>query len=140
MDAIIDTFQLGPEAPDEIYRNSSGPRCFFRMSGEALSKHYDRLHGMSRLNKNLGITLSIVHREKEKLRGYLNWLPWTLTVRYAQLIAADVSVDPNAEVHRTGRHTDRWCFKYELVKEFEVLHYVNLPLTDEEEEDYINRV
>jgi hypothetical protein len=39
---------------------------------EAFSKHYDRLHGMSRFNKTLGVTLSIVHREQEKLRGYLN--------------------------------------------------------------------
>jgi hypothetical protein len=66
MDAIIDTFRLGREAVQEIYRNSSGPRWFFK--GEACAKHYDRLHGMSRLNKKLGVTLSIVHREKEKLR------------------------------------------------------------------------
>jgi hypothetical protein len=95
---------------------------------------------MSRLNKKLGVTLCIVHREKERLRGYLNWLPSTLTERCAQLIAADVSGDPNAEVHRVRRQTDKWCFKYKPVKGFEVPHYVNLTLTDDEEEDYVNRV
>jgi hypothetical protein len=140
MDAIIDTFRLGPDAVGEIYRNASGPRWFFGLSGEAFAKHYDRLHRMSRLNKKLGITLSIVHREREKIRGYLNWLPSTLTEKYAQLIAADVSGDPNAEVHKVGCQTDRWCFKYELVKGFEVPHYVNLTLADDEEEDYSHRV
>jgi hypothetical protein len=140
MDAIIDTFRLGPDTVEEIYRNSSGPKWFFRLRGEAFAKHYDRLHGMSRLNRRLGVTLSIVHREKEKLRGFLNWLPSTLTEKYAQLIAADVSGDPNAEVKRTGYQTDRWCFKYEPVQDYEVPHYVNLTLTDEVEEDYENKV
>jgi hypothetical protein len=140
MDAIIDKFRLGPDAVQEMYRNSSGPRWFFRLSGEAFAKHYDRIHGMSRLNKKLGVTLSNGHREKEKLRGILNWLPSTLTEKYAQLIAADVSGDPSAEIQKMGCQTDRSCFKYEPVKDIEVPHYVNLTLTNDEEEDYENRV
>jgi hypothetical protein len=95
---------------------------------------------MSPSTRHLGGTFSIVHREKEKFRGFLNWLPSTLTERYAQLIAADVSVDPNAEVHRVKRQRDKRCFKYEPVKGFEIPHYVNLTLTDDEEEVYVNRV
>jgi hypothetical protein len=76
------------------------------------------------------------HTEKEKIRGYLNLLPSLLTEKCAQLIAADVSGDHNAEVHRLWCQTDRWCFKYEPVKGFDVPHYVNLKL----EEDYSNRV
>jgi hypothetical protein len=114
-DAIIDTFKLGPDAVQEIYRNSSGPRWFFRLSGEAFAKHYDRLHGMSRLNEKLGVTLTIVHREKEKIHEYLKWLPSILTEKYVQLIATDVSGDPKAKVHRVGCQTDKGCFNYEPV-------------------------
>jgi hypothetical protein len=72
MDAIINTFRLGPDAVQEIYRKSSGPRRFSRVNGEAFAKHYNGLQGMSRLNKTLRVTFSIVHREKEKLHGFLN--------------------------------------------------------------------
>jgi hypothetical protein len=109
MDAIIDTFRLGSDAVEEIYRNSSGPRWFFRLNGAAFAKHSDLLHGMSLFNKTLGVTLSIVHRVKEIFNGLQ-------TERYAQLIAADEFVDPNAEVHRVSRQTNKWCFKYEPVK------------------------
>jgi hypothetical protein len=57
---------------EEIYRNSSGSRWFFRLNGAAFAKPYDCLHGMSRSNKTLEVTPSIVHRAKEKLREYLN--------------------------------------------------------------------
>jgi hypothetical protein len=60
--------------------------------------------------------------------------------QYAQLTAAEVSGDANAEVHRFGRQTDKWCFKYEPVQEFEVPHYANLTLKDEDENDYVNRI
>jgi hypothetical protein len=83
MDAIFDTFRLGPDAVDEIYRNSSGPRWFFRLNGEAFAKHYDRLHEMTRFKNTLEVTRSIIHRENRKLRGYLNWLPSILTERKA---------------------------------------------------------
>jgi hypothetical protein len=95
---------------------------------------------MSRFNKTLEVTISIVHREKEKFRCYLNWLHSTLTAKYAQLIASDLSGDPTTEVYRMGLQTDIWCFKYEPVQEFEIPHYVNLTVTDTGEEDYVNRV
>jgi hypothetical protein len=111
-----------------------------RLTGEAFAKNYDRLHGMSRFNNTLAVTISIVHRENEKLREYLNWLSSTLTEKYAQMIAADMSRDSNAEVYRMGLQTDKWCFKYEPVQCFEIPHYINLTVTDDEEEDYVNRV
>jgi hypothetical protein len=77
---------------------------------------------------------------KEKLRGYLNWLPSTLTEKYAQLIITDVSGDANTKIHRVGHQTDKLCFKYEPVQGFEIPHYFNLILIDEDEEDYVNRV
>jgi hypothetical protein len=67
LDAIKYTFQLGPDVVEETYHNSSGPRWVFRLNGAAFATHYDRPHGMSRFNKTLGVILSIVHREKEKL-------------------------------------------------------------------------
>jgi hypothetical protein len=95
---------------------------------------------MSFFNKTFGVPLSIVHRKKTKLREFFNCLPSTLTEKYAQLVAADVSRDPNAKVHRVGRQTIKWYFKYEPVKGFEIPHYINLTLTNDEEEDYDNRV
>jgi hypothetical protein len=48
--------------------------------------------------------------------------------------------DANAEVYRMRLQTDKWCFKYELVRGFEILHYVSLTLTDEDEGEYFNVV
>jgi hypothetical protein len=70
MDAIIDTFRLGTDAVQKIYHNSSGPRWFFRLTVEAFAKHYDRLLGMSRFNKTLGI---ICHCSQEE--GKTLWIP-----------------------------------------------------------------
>jgi hypothetical protein len=63
-----------------------------------------------------------------------------LTDRFTPLLVADVSGDPNAEVHMTVRQKDKWCFKYEPVQAFEVLHYVNPKLTAEAQGDIVKIV
>jgi hypothetical protein len=88
MDAIINTFRLGLDTVQEIYRNSSAPRWFFRLNGEAFAKHHNRLYWMPKLNKKTwSHTLHCSQREGEA--------PWISQLAF---------IDTDGEVCTADRH------------------------------------
>jgi hypothetical protein len=124
---LIEKCGAGLNGVTSIYREETHNKFFALLSAAAHVKIYNKLHGRKIENDKPRFSLLIEHKDKERTKGTISYVPNTARPEAVQKLAAQITGDSETEVCKIKAAQDKWTFLCKPQKE--IPHYVEIDLS-----------
>jgi hypothetical protein len=112
----------------------ANPRKWYAiLSNAAHIRAYNHMHEAEVINEKLSMKFEIYHKDKERARGTLLWMPLSMKPEGVQKIAVFITGDEKTKIERIN-NTNKWEFRYTPTKK-DIPHFVDLQLCTGEERE-----
>jgi hypothetical protein len=110
------------------YRFGDPHTWYFNLTSAAHLRLYKDLDGKELRLNDPKLTVRIEHKDKERKKGTIHWLPPHISLACVKRMVVDFTGDPNAEVIANEYLSDEFHFRYREQETTDVPHYIKMTL------------